>query len=68
MSKNIARPNPSFDKLVKAAQALNLEFKIEPEKAHPKAWWINGRIAVPKKEKKQVLVKKIAKKLKSLKR
>ena len=68
VNKNVARPNPSLELLVRAAQSLNLEFKVEPEKAHPKKWWEPGRIAIPMKEKKQVLLNKISRKLKSLKK
>ena len=66
--KNLARTHPTLDKLALAARSLGLEFKIEPEKAHPKAWWEPGRIAVKKVEKKEILLKKLAKKMKSLRK
>jgi signal recognition particle subunit SRP19 len=57
--------NPNIDDLIAAAIKVGYRPEIEREKKHPSTWHeSSGRILVPKKEPKKVILKKIASSLK----
>lgn len=56
--------SPVLKEIEKAALELNLVPVVEPEKAHPKSWWVtSGRVLVDKKGPKSILAKQIAHKI-----
>lgn len=65
--KNIAVDKPSLDNMYRIAKEMGLNPEIEKEAKHPsKQWDYKGRILVDKKDKKEKILREIAKRLKSL--
>ena len=66
--KNYAIEQPTVEKIEHALKALNFEYTIETGVAYPRRWWIrSGRLIIKKTDiKKQLLVRRIAKKLKEI--
>lgn len=59
-------PNPSVDDVITATLKAGIKPEIDREKKHPSTWQVSsGRILVPKTEPKTVILKKIARSLKS---
>jgi signal recognition particle subunit SRP19 len=56
--------SPVLKEIEKAALELNLAPAAEPDKAHPKSWWVtSGRVLVDKKGPKSIIAKQIAQKI-----
>ena len=66
--KNYAIEQPTVEKIENALKALNFEYKTELNVSYPRRWWMrSGRLIVKANNiKKQLLVRRIAKKLKEL--
>jgi signal recognition particle subunit SRP19 len=61
--------NPTLDDLITAAIRSGFDPEVEREKRHPKTWHESaGRILLPKKEPKSLVLKKIAKNMKGRRR
>lgn len=59
-------PNPSIDEVITATLKVGIKPEIERDKKHPSTWQAtSGRILVPKSETKTVILKKIARSLKT---
>jgi signal recognition particle subunit SRP19 len=57
--------NPTLDEVVAGAIRSGFDPEVEREKRHPKTWHeCAGRILLPKKEPKSMVLKRIAKNLK----
>jgi signal recognition particle subunit SRP19 len=57
--------NPALDAVIAAAIRSGFDPEVEREKRHPKTWHDSaGRILLPKREPKSLVLKKIAKNLK----
>jgi len=53
--------SPVLKEIEKAALELNLAPVVEPDKVHPKSWWVtSGRVLVDKKGPKSIMTKQIA--------
>ncbi|MHA1378803.1 MAG: signal recognition particle subunit SRP19/SEC65 family protein [Candidatus Helarchaeota archaeon] len=69
VNKKIAIKAPSLEIITKTAASLGYKFEIEPGKAHPKAWWNQGRLAIINPtEKKSTILVKLSKKMKQTKK
>lgn len=56
--------NPTLDEVITAAIRTGFDPEVEREKRHPKTWHESaGRILLPKKEPKSLVLKRIAKNL-----
>ena len=60
VNRKLAIEKPSLDKLITAANQLNLKGKVE-DKAYSRDTWTRGRLAVTINDKKSNTLKKIAK-------
>lgn len=63
VNNKLAIEKPSIDKLIAAANRLNLKGKIE-DKAYSRDPFIRGRLGVTITEKKSMVLKKLAKNMK----
>jgi len=67
ISRRNAVKSPKIEEIEKVARALNLEPKVEKEKAYPKTHWDKkGRVLVNKIGRKGEIVKEIAKGIKEM--
>ena len=65
--KNYAIEQPTVEKIESALKALNLEYSVETHVAYPRRWWVqSGRVIVKTNTKKQILIRRLAKKLKEI--
>jgi len=52
---------PTLEEIEKAAESLDLDPKVEKEKAYPREWWgASGRVLVKKTKPKSLLLKELA--------
>jgi len=64
VSKGLAVPSPKILELKAVAEKLGLEYEIVTDVSYPKIPWLKtGMLIVEKSEKKEKLLKKIAKQL-----
>ena len=64
VEKKIAVENPTVEEILKAAESLGYVKKME-DGAYPRYWWKKtGKVVVERKEKKSVILKKVAAKIK----
>jgi signal recognition particle subunit SRP19 len=69
VGKKDAVEEPTVDDLCRVLQELNIEFKVELEKAFPSSWWRRrGRVLVECNLKKSDLLKTVCKALKNIPR
>jgi len=62
--KSLAVPSPKISELKEAVEKLGLEYELVLEASYPKMPWLKtGMLLVVKKETKNQMMKKIAKKL-----
>ncbi len=62
--KTLAVPSPRIDELKEAVERLGLKYEMLPEASYPKTPWLKtGVLLVDGREKKNSLVKKVAKQL-----
>ncbi|MHA1309745.1 MAG: signal recognition particle subunit SRP19/SEC65 family protein [Candidatus Helarchaeota archaeon] len=70
--KSLAVKKPNIKDLIEAAQSLGFEFKINPEALYPRFWYMGNSgyllIKIDKNYNKTDIIKKIALKLKKLKK
>jgi signal recognition particle subunit SRP19 len=65
--KSLAVPLPKISELKEAVEKLGLEHELVPETSYPKTPWLKtGMLLVAKKEKKNQVIKKIAKQLQKI--
>lgn len=61
ISKKKAVPEPSIKEIAEAARELNIEPRVEEEKAYPREWWeAKGRVLIMKSMPKTKLLENIA--------
>ncbi len=66
--KKLASPGVRLQELIEACSSLNLRFVAE-EKKYPRCWWREGgRVIVEKTMPKPVMLRKIAERVKELRR
>jgi signal recognition particle subunit SRP19 len=62
--KNLAVKSPKIDEIAHVVSRLGFQFELVPEVSYPKKPWKNsGLLLVEKKLSKELLIKKIARKL-----
>lgn len=58
---------PKLEELIKAAEALKVEYETEPEAAYPRFWWRKeGRIIIKGSTEKKSLLKQFSTSLRKL--
>lgn len=61
VSLDDAVEDPTLKEIADAAESLDLDPEMEPEKSYPRSWWEeSGRVLVEKTGPKSVTVKRIA--------
>ncbi len=65
VSLKLAVEKVKLEEIANSASLLGYKAEIIKEKAYPRSWWIKGYVLVyPKKESKNLLLKKLALKIK----
>ena len=58
---------PKVDTIVKVLRELGYHFEIEEDKRYPRFWWAEkGRIVIYTDERKNAVIRKIARKIRNL--
>ncbi len=67
--KSLALPSPKLEELVEAVKRLGLNYIVEEEKRYPRFWWeTRGRLLVERRERKSLILKNVARELRSLRK